>query len=80
MKFVQKQAKEDEVRAEKEKRTGGCKTVDNRTVINTKETQEEARRKKSEEIKVMGNTSFRAGDYKQAEEYYTSALLQYDMV
>ena len=29
---------------------------------------------------MMGNEAFRSGDYKQAEEYYTSALLQWDKV
>ena len=29
---------------------------------------------------MMGNEAFRSGDFKQAEEYYTSALLQWDKV
>ena len=29
---------------------------------------------------MMGNEAFRSGDLKQAEEYYTSALLQWDKV
>ena len=74
------QAKEDALRAEKEKFVSGCKTVENRTVINTKESDEEARIKQSEKIKKMGNTSFRAGNFAQAEEYYTSAILQFEKV
>lgn len=31
-------------------------------------------------MKELGNNSFRAGKFKEAEEYYTSALLQYDKV
>ena len=58
----------------------GCKTVTNRTSINTKEVTEEKRRKNSEDIKMMGNEAFRSGNFKQAEEYYTSALLQWDKV
>ena len=79
-KFVEKQTKEDSIRAEKAKFTGGCKTIEDRTVINTREAEEEMRRLKSEEIKEMGNKSFRSGHYNQAEEYYTSALMQYDKV
>lgn len=29
---------------------------------------------------MMGNEAFRSGDFKQAEEYYTSALMQWDKV
>ena len=29
---------------------------------------------------MMGNEAFRSGDIKQAEEYYTSALMQWDKV
>ena len=28
----------------------------------------------------MGNEAFKCGDFKQAEEYYTSALMQWDKV
>ena len=44
------------------------------------EVTEEKRQKNSEEIKMMGNEAFRSGDFKQAEEYYTSALMQWDKV
>ena len=54
--------------------------MSNRSVINTKEVEEEARKKKSDEMKELGNNSFRTGKFKEAEEYYTSALLQYDQV
>ena len=29
---------------------------------------------------MMGNEAFKCGDFKQAEEYYTSALMQWDKV
>ena len=78
--FVGEQAREDALWRERSLFTAGCKTVSSRTVINKKEVEEEARRKKSEEMKELGNNSFRAGKFQQAEEYYTSALLQYDQV
>ena len=78
--FVENQAKENATRAEMENFVGGCKTVENRTVINKEESDKEARIKQSEKIKEVGNASFRAGNFLQAEEYYTSALLQYDKV
>ena len=79
-KFVEKQTKEDLVREEKAKMTAGCKTVENKTVINNKMNKEDIRKQKSEEIKLMGNNAFKSGNFKQAEEYYTSALLEYDQV
>ena len=78
--FVGEQAKEDALWRERSLFTAGCKTVSSRTVINNKEVEEEARKRKSEEMKELGNNSFRTGKFKQAEEYYTSALLQYDQV
>jgi len=56
----------------------GCKTVINRTSINNKEVTEEKRRKISEDIKLIGNEAFKNGEFKQAEEYYTSAIMQCD--
>ena len=76
--FVKKQSQEDALWRERSQLTAGCKTVTSRTVINNKEGEEERRKRKSEEIKELGNTAFRRGDYKQAEEYYTSALLEFD--
>ena len=78
--FAEKQTREDQLRSERSKFTAGCKTVTNRTVINNKEVEEERRRLKSEEIKELGNTAFRSGKFQEAEEYYTSALMQYDKV
>ena len=78
--FVDLQAREDDLWRERSLFTAGCKTVSSRTVINTKEVEEEARKKKSEEMKELGNNSFRSGEFQRAEEYYTSALLQYDQV
>ena len=78
--FVEKQTREDQLRSERSKFTAGCKTVTNRTVINNKEVEEERRRLKSEEIKELGNTAFRSGKFQEAEEYYSSALMQYDKV
>ena len=60
--------------------TAGCKTVHNKTIINNKVDKEEVRRQRCEEIKLMGNNAFKSGHYNQAEEYYTSALLEYDQV
>ena len=78
--FVIKQSREDDIWRERSQLTAGCKTVTNRTVINNKEVEEERRRGRSEEIKELGNTAFRRGDFQQAEEYYTSALMQFDQV
>ena len=78
--FVKKQSQEDAMWRERSQLTAGCKTVTSRTVINNKEAEEERRKRKSEEIKELGNTAFRRGDFKQAEEYYTSALLEFDQV
>ncbi len=47
-------------------------------MINTKESEEERRRSKSEELKSAGNQAFQNGDYQLAEEYFTSAILQWD--
>jgi hypothetical protein len=47
-------------------------------VINTKDTEEEKRRKESEELRCAGNKAFQNGAYQLAEEYYTSAILQWD--
>ena len=77
-KFIEKQEKENKIAAEKAKLTAGCKTVENRSVINNKETLEEKKKKESEEIKGMGNEAFKAGKFKIAEEYYTSAIMRYD--
>ena len=44
------------------------------------EVTEEKRRKISEDIKLIGNEAFKNGDFKQAEEYYTSAIMQCDKV
>ena len=78
--FVGEQAREDALWRERSLFTAGCKTVSSRTVINNKEVEEEARKKRSEEMKELGNNSFRTGKFQEAEEYYTSALLQYDQV
>ena len=50
--------------------------MQNRTVINNKDVEEEKRKIESEEIKQLGNEAFRAGDYRLAEDYYTSALMK----
>ena len=48
-----------------------------RSVINTQESAEEKRRKESEELRRAGNAAFQNGAYQRAEEYYTSAILQW---
>ena len=78
--FVEKQAMEDDMRKEKEKFVAGCKTVDNKTLINNSVSEDVKQRLKSEEIKLLGNEEFKAGNYNRAEEYYTSAILQFDKV
>ena len=71
---------EDDMRKEKEKFVAGCKTVDNKTLINNSVSEDVKQRLKSEEIKLLGNEEFKAGNYNRAEEYYTSAILQFDKV
>ena len=73
--------------------TAGCRTVENRSVINTSEVKEEKRKKEASRLKELGNQvmklvnvmcvlrisiqAFRRGEHGLAEEYYTSALMQY---
>jgi hypothetical protein len=47
-------------------------------VINTKDSDEEKRKRNSEELKLAGNKAFQDGAYQLAEEYFTSAILQWD--
>ncbi len=47
-------------------------------MINTKDSDEEKRKKSSEELKLEGNKAFQDGAYQLAEEYFTSAILQWD--
>jgi hypothetical protein len=47
-------------------------------VINTKDSDEEKRKKSSEELKLAGNKAFQYGAYQLAEEYFTSAILHWD--
>ena len=77
-KFIEKQQKENQISEEKAKYTAGCKTVENKTVINNKESEEDKRKRESEDIKELGNQAFRSGNFKIAEEYYTSAILKYE--
>ena len=42
------------------------------------ESKEEKRKKCSEELKNAGNAAFHEKNYSRAEEYYTSAILQWD--
>ena len=72
--------------------TAGCRTVENRSVINTTEVKEEKRKKEATRLKELGNQvlhirrhqnyrlplfqAFRRGEHGVAEEYYTSALMQ----
>ena len=74
--FVAAQAREEA----RQQLTGGCRTVHSRTLINTRASEEEDRRRASEDTKLLGNTAFRQGQFSRAEELYTSALLQYDKV
>ena len=72
--------------------TAGCRTVENRSVINTTEVKEDKRKKEATRLKELGNQvlhirrhqnyrlplfqAFRRGEHGLAEEYYTSALMQ----
>ena len=71
--------------------TAGCRTVENRSVINTSEVKEEKRKREATGLKELGNQvpgkfnvltnvpffqAFRRGEHGLAEEYYTSALMQ----
>jgi hypothetical protein len=47
-------------------------------VINTKDSDEEKRKRNAEELKLAGNKAFQDGAYQLAEEYFTSAILQWD--
>jgi len=47
-------------------------------VINTKDSDEEKRQRNAEELKLAGNKAFQDGAYQLAEEYFTSAILQWD--
>jgi hypothetical protein len=47
-------------------------------VINTKDSDEEKRKRNSEELKLAGNKAFQDGAYQLAEEFFTSAILQWD--
>ena len=41
--------------------TAGCKTVENRTVINNKDVEEERRRAEGGKLKELGNQAYRSG-------------------
>ncbi len=47
-------------------------------MINTKDSDEEKRKRNSEELKLAGNKAFQDGAYQLAEEYFTSAILHWD--
>ena len=46
-------------------------------MINSKEAEEDKRKRESEESKELGNKAFRSSDYTLAEEFYSSAILKY---
>merc|ERR1711997_1445709 len=77
-KFLEVQSKEEADRAQRAQATAGCRTVENRSVINTTEVKEEKRKKEATRLKELGNQAFRRGEHGLAEEYYTSALMQWD--
>lgn len=62
----------------KNKAIRGCVTKTSRTVINNKETEEEKRKKKSDNLKSLGNQAFQEGHFEKAVEYYTSAIMEFD--
>merc|ERR1712223_19652 len=55
-----------------------CQTTTEKTIINSKDSIKEKCKKLSEEYKIKGNEAFKQGNYKQAKELYTSAILEYD--
>jgi len=77
-KFLEVQSKEEADQAQRAQFTAGCRTVENRSVINTTEVKEEKRKKEATGLKELGNQAFRRGEHGVAEEYYTSALMQWD--
>ncbi|XP_040577374.1 uncharacterized protein [Lepeophtheirus salmonis] len=56
--------------------SNGCWASSSRVSIY--EDGEEKRKRKSEELRILGNESFRSKDFSTAKEYYTSAISHYD--
>ena len=74
-KFQERQRNLDEERLRKEL-VGGCRTTNNRTVINTNESDVDKRKKLSVELKNLGNDYFQREEFSRAMEFYSSAILQ----
>lgn len=69
----------DKLLVEKKKREAlETKTAKSRTVINKTATEQDRRKRLSEECKRLGNESFSQGEYNRAKEYYSSAILECD--